>query len=156
MPYLIDGNNLIGAIQIIDIRDQKAREKLSQLLSRYQKAKGNTVFVVYDGPPPEGSPNELHMGRLRIIYAGPKSDADSRIKSIIREVSSPDQWIVVSSDKQVYSYCQWAGAKVMRVIPFYQDVKQTLESAGEELRDQIVRSDDVDDWLLYFGIEEVE
>ena len=156
MPYLIDGNNVIGAIPIIDIRDSGAREKLSQLLSRYQKAKGNSIVAVYDGPPPDGSPGELHMGRLKIIYAGPKSDADTRIKNMIREARSPGQWIVVSSDKQVFSYCQWAGAKTMRVMPFYEDVKRTLESAGEEIGGQAMHSEDVEDWLSYFGIEEAE
>ena len=154
MPYLIDGNNLIGAIPIIDIRDSEAREKLSQLLFRYQKTKRNSIVVVYDGPPPDGSPSELYMGRTRIIYAGPESDADNRIKSMVKEARSPDQWIVVSSDKQVFSYCQWAGAKVMRVMPFFEDIKRTLESAGEEASNQEMRDEDVDEWLSYFGIEE--
>lgn len=156
MPYLIDGNNLIGAIPVIDIRDPQAREKLTGLLSRYQKAKGNSVVVVYDGPPPDGSPGELHMGRLRVVYAGPKSDADSVIKNMIRESRSPDQWTVVSSDKQVYSYCKWAGAGAMRVMPFYDDLRRVLESAGEETGAQATLNDDVEEWLAYFGIEEVE
>ncbi len=52
MPYLIDGNNLIGAIRIIDIRDASAREKMTRMLAGYQQAKRNLVVVVYDGPPP--------------------------------------------------------------------------------------------------------
>ena len=156
MPYLVDGNNLIGAIPIIDIRDSSAREKLSHLLSQYQKKKGNSIVVVYDGPPPAGSPSELHLGRLRIVYAGPASDADSVIKNMIRDARSPDQWTVVSSDKQVYSYCRWAGAKAMRVMPFYEDIKRMLESSGESLGKQTMRADDVDDWMAYFGIEDNE
>lgn len=156
MPYLIDGNNVIGATPIFDIHDAGAREKLSRLLSQYQKSKGNSIVVVYDGPPPDGSPTELSLGKMRIIYAGPKSDADSVIKNKIRDARSPDQWTVVSSDKQVYSYCKWAGAKAMNVRQFYEDLKWILESAGEDLATKTMRKNDVDEWLDYFGIEEAE
>jgi predicted RNA-binding protein with PIN domain len=155
MPYIIDGNNLIGAIPVIDIRDPDAREKLTHLLSRYQKAKGNRITVVYDGPPPPGAPPEVHMGALVVIYAGPESDADTRIKSFIRQSRNPGAWTVVSSDKQVYSYCKWAGAQAMRVMPFFSDMKRAIETGGGAVDDfKGMSEEDVQDWMNFFGISD--
>ena len=154
MPYLIDGNNLIGAIRIIDIRDPGAREKMTSLLARYQQAKNNTVVVVYDGPPPDGAHQRTYLGGLSIIYAGPESDADSEIRRILEESSDPASYTVVSSDKQVYSFARWRGAQAMRVMAFYSDLRKTLERSGRAEIDLDGLPDaEVEEWMRYFGIE---
>jgi predicted RNA-binding protein with PIN domain len=153
MPYLIDGNNLIGAIRDIDIRDSAGREKLTSILSQYQKAKGNRIVIVFDGPPPDGVRPDMHYGSMRVIYSGPESDADSRIKKIIGSTRDVSSYIVVSSDKQVYSYCKWAGAKVLRSREFYSDVIETLERqrADDSQYDGSLKEDELNNWLEYFG-----
>jgi predicted RNA-binding protein with PIN domain len=156
MPYLIDGNNLIGAIRDIDIRDPAGREKLTRILSRYQKAKGNRLVIVFDGPPPDGVKPDMHYGSVRVMYAGPESDADSRIRKFISNARDTSSYIVVSSDKQVYSYCKWAGAKAMRAREFYTDVVAALErqAAKDSQNDGSMKEEELDDWLEYFGLED--
>ncbi len=154
MPYLIDGNNLIGAMRVIDIRDAAAREKLTRLLADYQRAKRNTVVVVYDGPPPPGVRPVTHIGRLTVIYAGPETDADTRIRRILEESSDPASYIVVSSDREVYSFARWKGAKATRVMAFYSDLQATVEKAGQQVADfGGLSREEVEDWMRYFGAE---
>ncbi|HUX07422.1 MAG TPA: NYN domain-containing protein [Acidobacteriota bacterium] len=155
MPYLIDGNNLIGAIRVIDIRDAAAREKMTRMLAAYQRAKNNSVTVVYDGPPPGGVRGKSSIGGLKIIYAGPDTDADTRIRKILDRAREPASYVVVSSDKQVYSYARWRGAKAMRVMPFYKDLQQTLERAGRMAAEfDALNDNEVDEWIRYLGLED--
>jgi predicted RNA-binding protein with PIN domain len=155
MPYLIDGNNLIGAIRVIDIRDKTAREKMTRMLGAYQRAKKNRVTVVYDGPPPDGIRPVTHIGGLRVIYSGPESDADTRIRRIIDESSDPKSLTVVSSDRQVYSHARWRGARAMRVMAFYEELQRALGRVGREAAEfDALSSDEVDDWIRYLGLED--
>ena len=157
MPYLIDGNNLIGAIRVIDIRDSAAREKMTRMLSAYQRAKNNSVTVVYDGPPPDGVRPQSYLGKLKIVYAGPGSDADTRIREILERASEPTAFIVVSSDKQVYSHARWLGAQAMRVMPFYKELQATLEQSGREAEEfDALSEEEVDEWIRYLGLEDWE
>ena len=157
MPYLIDGNNLIGAIRIIDIRDSAAREKMTRMLSAYQRAKDNSVTVVYDGPPPDGVRPESHLGKLKIIYAGPQSDADTRIREILERAADPASFVVVSSDKQVYSHARWLGAQAMRVMPFYRELQATLKQSGRDAGEFDSLSEaEIDEWIRYLGLEDWE
>jgi len=157
MPYLIDGNNLIGAIRVVDIRDSSAREKMTRMLAAYQRAKRNSVTVVYDGPPPGGVRPVSHIGGLTVIYAGPESDADSRIRTILENCSDPASYIVVSSDRQVYSHARWIGAQAMRVMAFNDDLSATLERAGRNAKEfDSLSEDEVTEWIRYLGLEDWE
>ena len=157
MPYLIDGNNLIGAIKELDIRDTGAREKLTEMLMKYHHVKRNTIKVVYDGPPPPGLLAETHYGSICVRYAGPDYDADTVIKKEVDRAKSPEAIIVVSNDKQVYSYCKWAGAKAMRVNQFYDDLAKVLEKEGMDPRKfKELGEKEIEDWFEYFGIDEDE
>lgn len=153
MPYLIDGNNLIGAARDLDLKDADSREKLTHLLGCFQRAKRNRVTVVYDGPPPAGARKTLHLGGLQVIYAGPEKDADSVIREIIGASPDPRSWTVITTDRQVYSWCRWAGAHAKQSRDFYEELTAVAE------RPQGVRAnndvdDDIEEWLEYFGIED--
>jgi predicted RNA-binding protein with PIN domain len=158
MPYLIDGNNLLGTVKSLDLNAPGARESLTTLLSRYRSAKGNAITVVYDGPPPAGMRDDIHMGKLRVIYAGPKSDADSVIKRIVREAKNPKSYIVVSTDKQVFSYCKWAGAEAIKCDIFFNDMQKVFAQLpdSKSAPKNKLSENEVDDWLDYFGMEEEE
>lgn len=152
MPYLIDGNNLIGAMRVIDIRDPAAREKLTRLLVDYQKGKRDTVVAVYDGPPPPGVRPVTHIGRLTAIYAGPETDADTRIRRILEGSSDPASYTVVSSDRQVYHFARWVGAGASRVMAFYSDLKATVEEAGLRVADFAEPSrEEAEEWMRDAG-----
>lgn len=146
---------MIGAIRVIDIRDPSAREKMTRLLAEFQRAKNNTVIVVYDGPPPAGARPVTHINKLTVIYAGPECDADTKIRQILEESSDPASFTVVSSDKQVYSFARWKGAKVTRVMAFYKDLKAATERSGKkEVESSRLSGEEVNDWMRYFGLDE--
>ena len=126
MPYIIDGNILLGTVKSLSLDAPGARENLTSIISRYRSKKGNEITIVYDGPPPSGMKNNLHLGKLKVIYAGPKSDADSVIKRIVKDAKNPKSYIVVTTDKAVFSYCKWAGAKAIRCDKFFEDVQKVL------------------------------
>lgn len=154
MPYLIDGNNLIGAARDLDLKDAGAREKLTRLLGMYQRAKRNRVTVVYDGPPPPGARKTLSLGGLQVIYAGPEKDADTVIREVIGASSEPQSFTVITTDRQVYSWCRWAGAQAKQSRDFWQELVTVAERAEAGAGRSNDSREDIDEWLDYFGIAE--
>ena len=53
MPYIIDGNNLIGCSADISLQDPEARKKLMTLLKSFQETRKTKVTVFFDGEPDE-------------------------------------------------------------------------------------------------------
>ena len=54
MPYIIDGNNLIGSSRDISLDDKDAREKIVNLIRKFQESKNTKITVVFDGEPSAG------------------------------------------------------------------------------------------------------
>ena len=83
MSYLVDGNNVMG--QRVGWHKDKpgARRRLLTELSRFARAAGVTLDVVFDGAPEEFFPDgSLFMG-VRVYYAARGSNADERIKALV-------------------------------------------------------------------------
>jgi hypothetical protein len=93
MPVVIDGNNLMHAISPSGGRDSVRRQALEKV-----RSEGVTITVVFDGPPPQGSPTVEHLGRVTVRYSGKRS-ADDEIVDLIPDGKRAAEWVVVTNDR---------------------------------------------------------
>ncbi len=127
MPYLIDGNNLIGHIPDLSLADRQSRFQLVSQLDRLQKIKNTRVIVVFDGPPEEGlMTGSADHGLLSVVYPERGKSADNIIEEIIRKQTDLRRFFVVSSDREIRYFTRKLGAKSLDCAEFHRILKGAL------------------------------
>jgi hypothetical protein len=124
VPYLLDGNNLIGIV-------------------RRTRAKA-TVF--FDGPAGE-RPSALGGLTVRAPSSG---SADDAILREIRRSPAPGQFVVVTADRELSRRAREAGAKVTPPGEFFARFGRGASPAAGRAASPAV---DVQDWMRYFEDE---
>jgi len=144
MPYLLDGNNLIGHARGTARPSEEDRDALvSELAGRLRATRAKAVLF-FDGA--GGRPSSL--GNLSIREAGP-GGADEAILKELQRSRSPGEFTVVTADRGLSRRSRDAGAKTMRPEDFWSrfGTGKTRVHSGES--DPV----DVEDWLRFFGDE---
>ncbi len=151
MPYLIDGNNLLGSWGGPRPPDDR-RGEVVRRVAAFCRAKGARATIVFDGHPlrDDMAAQELGPVSLRVPPAG--SDADSVIRELVERAARPADLIVVTSDKALYSYVKTLGAAVLRAHE-WNALERQLPRAAER-SDKPEREDDIEGWLRRFGVDE--
>jgi predicted RNA-binding protein with PIN domain len=153
MPYLIDGNNLLGSWGGPKGQDDRRNEVVKRVLA-FCRAKNAKATIVFDGHPlrPEMATQDLGPVTLRVPPAG--TDADTLIRELLDRAPRPAELIVVTSDKAVYSYAKTCGASVLRAHEWNALERKAVSARpatpGGEKPD---RETDVEGWLKKFGGE---
>lgn len=150
MPYVIDGNNLIGHSPGLKVRDDRSKKELVRRLSAFHRGRGAQILVVFDGEAGELVPDGLTLGGVKITYSGRYSDADSKIKSIVSRSKNPKELIVVSSDNELYNFVRAHGARAMKSHEFNQKLNEVLSEKADETKPEITN---LSEWYKYFGID---
>ena len=79
MPYLVDGNNLIGQSREQNLKDPHARVRLIRELSQFCRQRAAALTVVFDGEPDAMLPSRnVHLGNLHVIFAGRHDSRDQQ------------------------------------------------------------------------------
>jgi predicted RNA-binding protein with PIN domain len=151
VPYLIDGNNLLGSWGGPRPPDDR-RGEVVRRVAAFCRAKGARATIVFDGHPlrDDMATQELGPVSLRVPPAG--SDADSVIRELVERAARAADLIVVTSDKALYSYVKTLGAVVLRAHE-WNALERQLPRAAEP-SDKPEREDDVEGWLRRFGVDE--
>lgn len=144
MPYLVDGDNLLGTWPGRSRSDGEKRTLCRQLL-RFGRAQRRRVVVVFDGPDPP-----VPFPTPDAVFSGAGRSADAVIIDRLRAESDPRGWTVVTSDRSLGDQCRWIGARVERSDRFR---PRLGDRGGSEKPDDPV---DVDEWLEWFGVEDDE
>jgi hypothetical protein len=110
MPLLIDGNNLLHRLP----RARRSREQVRRLTLDLCRGHRTRVVVVFDGPPPDGTPEREELGQVSIRYAGARSADDLIIGSLPAGVGARD-WTVVSDDRELRRRATDRGARARTV-----------------------------------------
>ena len=139
MPFLIDGDNLLGTWPGRK-RSDAERRRLAMELGRFGARQRRKVITVFDGSPPPGS--SFGAG---VHFAGPGRSADELILELLGQQRDRRGWIVVTSDRSLGDQCRYREARVERSDRFR---KRLTRESGEEKPE---REDDVDYWLRQFG-----
>ena len=154
MGYLVDGNNVMGQ-RVGWHRDKPgARRRLLFELSRFARAAGVALEVVFDGAPDESFPDGSELSGVRVFYAARGSDADARIKQLVEASRERRTLKVVTSDRALADYVRRCGASVVSSGEFRRRLDEAARGAGTAPaeRPDTVRPSELGDWMYYFGV----
>jgi predicted RNA-binding protein with PIN domain len=150
MLYLVDGNNVM-ALKPGWHRDKaEARRRLIYELSALVAARRVKVRVVFDGAPDEDFPDGARYKSVHIFYAELGSNADTRIKDMVRSSSFKRDMVVVSSDRDLSSFAHRQGAKTMASEQFRRVLNAARASRAAKEPSRGNDPVDVDEWMDYF------
>lgn len=148
MPYLVDGNNLWGSYG--GPRGlPSGRSAILSRVSSFCRAKGASAVLVFDGAPERENLDEQRFGAVRLRFPRPGEDADTLIRRIVDDAANAGDWIVVTSDKSLYSYCQTRGARVLQAHQWKALARPSAAAEGEA-GEKPSAEDDIDGWLERF------
>jgi predicted RNA-binding protein with PIN domain len=150
MPYLIDGNNLMPVV------GARTRKDLLETVAGFALAKRVKVAVVFDGAAEDFFPDGSSFKGVKIFYSRFGSDADARIKNLVEGSKERRTLIVVTSDNALANYCRRCGAQVVRAPDFRRRLAEAQSSEIEKERLNGVKSDELGEWMRYFGVDETD
>jgi predicted RNA-binding protein with PIN domain len=156
MPYLIDGANVMAQTRGWRNDLGAARRNLIKDLAVFIAVSRAKVTVVFDGPSDADFPEGATYKSVRIFYARPGGDADTRIMNMVRRSSFNRDTIVVTSDKPLGSFVQRHGAKVVSSGAFRKTLSEAKEQKMEQDRRQELNSVDVDEWMDFFNSRKID
>jgi hypothetical protein len=142
VPILIDGNNLLHRSGERDRASVRAR------VLDATRHEAMSVTVVFDGPPPAGSPLREHLGRVTVVYSGSRS-ADDVIVESIPGGPAARQWAVITDDRGLAARARERGAAVRSLAQWRSRRKQPAPArAGVETK---LSSREIADWEEFFS-----
>jgi predicted RNA-binding protein with PIN domain len=155
MPYIIDGDNVIGSSPDISLEDHKARPKLIYIIRKFQENKKNNVTIVFDGMPENGLQREDIGEKFCVRYPQTGSSADDEIKRILSGFNYFKDVIVVTSDRELRTFAKKKGARIINSIEFYFELKRISRIHGkkEETKKRIdaqLSNSEVEQWMKIF------
>jgi predicted RNA-binding protein with PIN domain len=90
---------------------------------------------------------------VKIFYARRNSDADTRIKNLVESSKERRTLIVVTSDRALAHYCRRCAAPVLSSKDFLHKIVEAEQQDLEKTRLEGVKSEEIDDWMRYFGVD---
>ena len=143
MPYVLDGNNLIGRERRSGRASEEDRAALvRELADRLRRTRARAV-VVFDGPAAPAST----LGSLCVRQPG--GSADEAILREVRRSASPREIVVVTADRELARRAREAGAKSVSPEAFW----KSFGTAGGEASSDEPAAVDVEEWTRYFSDE---
>ncbi len=160
MPYIVDGNNVIGHASGWEIGSSSSRLRLLDEVAAFVAATGEKVTIVFDGAPEDRIPDGTHHRGILVRYSRRGSNADRVVSGLVAESTDRRRLTVVTSDRQLAAECRSKGAKTIGSQEFRRFVASG-KGRGRRTADPgaAPRPADVpvDEWFRYFGLEpEVE
>lgn len=154
MPYLIDGNNLLGSWGGPRGEDDR-RAEVVRRVAAFCRLRGAKATVVFDGHPLRADMARQQLGDVLVRVPVQGEDADTVIRELIDRAPRPAELVVVSSDKELYSYARTRGASTLRAHEWNALERQLLAQRGRSETDEKPdREDDLEGWLKKFGVSE--
>ncbi|MBI2838049.1 MAG: NYN domain-containing protein [Acidobacteria bacterium] len=151
MPFIVDGNNLIGLTAGLSLRDEKSRQILVQRICAYQRRKGGKYAVYFDGEPRVGPmQRDSRLGGVSVRFSGHGVSADDSIKMVLRRAAHPKEYTVISSDRELLTECKHLGARQMSCVEFNRAMGR-LESEPLRKWESPLSRSEVEEWLKVFG-----
>jgi hypothetical protein len=146
MPYLLDGNNLIGKVRRTARPSEQDRAALiAEVAERLRKTRAKATLF-FDGPAGERG-STLGSLTVRVPASGSADDAILEAISVSR---SPGECVVVTADRELARRARDEGARISAPEEFF-----ARFGAGERPRAAKAQDDPVvvDEWAKYFEDE---
>ena len=149
MPYLIDGHNVIAAMESIELEDPDDEAKLVLRLRSWFSSIRKKAVVVFDGGIPGGLSRTLSTTDVRVVFAARHHTiADRIIHERLRSLPDAPNWTVVSSDREVLDAARATGARTVSAQDFAATLEQPPEAEKE--KPDTISAAEVDAWLQVF------
>jgi len=148
MPYLIDGNNLLGSWG--GPRGDDGRAEVVRRVAAFCRARGARATIVFDGGPLRHDMDTQTLGGVTIRVPPQGQDADDVIHDVVKRAPNAGDLIVVTSDKALYSRVKTLGASILRAHE-WNALERRVSPAQAEAGEKPDREADVDGWLKLFG-----
>jgi len=154
VPYVIDGNNLLGAARDRRLGLPRDEQDLVRLLSTFAHARRTFLRVVFDGPAQArgGAGRAARAGRVKVLYSGSGRIADDVIVDLVRADAAPADLVVVTSDAALRGRVRASGGRVMGCAEFARRLADAAAGTGGD--DEKPLPGDVEAWERYFRGEE--
>ena len=149
MPYLIDGNNLLGSWGGPS-RENDRRGEVVRRVAAFCRARRVKATIVFDGHPLRNDMDTQTLGGVTIRVPPEGQDADDVIRDIVKRAPRAGDLIVVTSDKALYSYVKTLGARILRAHE-WNALERRVSPAAAEAGEKPDREPDVEGWLKRFG-----
>ena len=151
MPYLIDGNNLLGSWGG-PRDDDDGRAQVVRRVASFCRARNVKATVVFDGHPLRPDMASQDLGLLSLRVPPPGQDADTVIRELLDRAPRPRELIVVSSDKELFSYARTMGASTLRAHEWNALERQLLaQRQSVPGAEKPEHEDDLEGWMKKFG-----
>ena len=155
MPFLIDGHNVIAALQDIDLEDPDDEAKLVMKLRAWAARIRHKAIVIFDGGIPGGPSPTLSSADVRVVFAARHhTNADRIIGERLKQLPDAGNWTVVSSDREVLDNARTAGARVITATDFAESFERS--AVAEKEKPEAISSAEVEAWLEIFQESEEE
>ena len=154
MPYLIDGNNLLGSWGGPAIPGDGRLEVLRRVAA-FCRAKGARAVLVFDGAPFRPDLGGQELGAVSLRFPAEGRDADSLVRDLVDAARDPGDLVVVTSDKALYSYARTRGARALRAQEWNAIARGAVprNRRGAPRGEKPERETDIEGWLKRFGRE---
>jgi len=156
VPYLIDGNNLLGSWGgVVSRAGEDPRAEVVRRVAAFCHRRGARAVVVFDGRPLRGDWPAQELGPVSLQVPPAGADADSVIRRLVDEAKDPRDLIVVTSDKALYSYARTRGARILRAHEWKALAHAPVgggrnDRAPRAAEDKPEREEDIEGWLKRF------
>ena len=148
MPYLIDGNNLLGSWG--GPRGDDGRAEVVRRVAAFCRARGARAIIVFDGHPLRHDMDTQSLGAVTIRVPPQGQDADDVIRDVVEHAPRAADLIVVTSDKALYSYVKTLGASILRAHE-WNALERRVSPGAAEAGEKPDHESDVAGWLKRFG-----
>lgn len=142
MPVVVDGNNLLHSLPPQHRSRADVRRHSLDLVRR----ESLQVVVVFDGPPPQGSPSVEHLGRVTVRYSGVAA-ADDVIIGMLPAGREAAQWVVVTDDRALRARARSKGSSV-RTLAEWRARRPPPRRSAQESR---LSSHEITQWEEFFA-----
>jgi hypothetical protein len=149
MPYLLDGNNLIGTVLRVARPSAVDRQALvAEIAGRLRRTRASAT-IVFDGPA-DADGRGSSLGALTVRGAGPEG-ADAAIVRAVAQARTPREMVVVTSDRDLARRVRDAGGVVSTPDDFFRRFGAGPEppAGADPSRVRV----DVAEWMEWFGDE---
>ena len=141
MPYLVDGNNLVGAERGGPASDDGRNALAREIADRLRSTQARVVLFF------DGRGDSVSLGSLSVRYSGASTADDAIVREVGRS-SRPQEMIVVTADRELARRTRDAGGRVTSPPEFWKrfgaPTRDPRPTAGETRVD-------VDDWLKWLS-----
>jgi hypothetical protein len=141
MPILLDGNNLLHRL-----RGAHGRADVRHQVLDACRGQRRRVTVVFDGPPPSGTPARESLGPVTVVYSGARP-ADDVIVSRVPAGPRGREWVVVTDDRGLARRARARGASIRSLA----DWLSQSPPMDRPTHDRGLAPDDVAAWEAYFA-----